>query len=128
MKAKTQNSYGIMAIIHIPGVTPECDETHFDGWYSGCPGIVQGIFELFKKRYPGADVFVVKQEKSEWRQCQARVSGDIIQQIGYPLHSSKNDIATIDSAKLCNLTQKTELIIGMHVTLARFATIRHVPT
>jgi hypothetical protein len=73
-------AYGIMAIIHYPGVSPECDEAHFDGWYSNIADAAD-IFELFKQRYPRADVFIVNQEQAEWRQCQMRLPQEIIQQI-----------------------------------------------
>lgn len=73
-------AYGIMAIIHIPSVSPECDEAHFDGWYRDVEDAAE-IFELFKQRYPGADVFIVKQDRAEWRQCQARITDDVIRQI-----------------------------------------------
>jgi hypothetical protein len=49
-------SYGIIAITHIHGVSCECDEVHFDGWYSNCPSVIQEMFELFKKRYRGRRV------------------------------------------------------------------------
>src|SRR5262249_22046976 len=57
-----------MAVIHISCASPECAETPFDGWYFDCPDTIEEIFEIFKKRYPEADVFIVKREASAWRQ------------------------------------------------------------
>jgi hypothetical protein len=77
MKAKP---YGIIAIIHLPGVSPECDEAHFDGWYSDRQD-ARDVFALFKKRYPEADVFVVEQTQAAWRQLDTTALDDVLAQI-----------------------------------------------
>ena len=78
MKAK---AYGIIAIIHLRGVPScDCDEAHFDGWYGDRQDAV-GVFGLFKKRYPEADVFIVEQRQAEWRMLQAKVPDDALAQI-----------------------------------------------
>jgi len=78
MKAK---AYGIIAIIHLPGVPScDCDEAHFDGWYADHRDAV-GIFELFKKRYPEADVFIVEQTQAAWRQLDTSAPADVLAQI-----------------------------------------------
>jgi len=77
MKAK---AYGIIAIIHLPGVAPECDEAHCDGWYSDKQD-AQDVFELFKKRYPEADVFIVEQTQAAWRMLDTSAPADVLAQI-----------------------------------------------
>jgi len=77
MKAKM---YGVIAIIHLPGVSCDCDEAHFDGWYRGAK-IAQGAFDLFKRRYPEADVFVVEQTQAEWRQLDTTAPPDVLAKI-----------------------------------------------
>jgi hypothetical protein len=74
-------SYGIIAITHIHGVSCECDEVHFDGWYSNCPSVIQEMFELFKKRYPEADVFIVEQKQAEWRMLETLRRREVLAQI-----------------------------------------------
>jgi hypothetical protein len=71
MKAK---SYGIIAVIHLPGVSCECDEAHFDGWYSDQQDAV-GV------RYPEADVFIVEQTQAAWRQIDTSAPADVLAQI-----------------------------------------------
>jgi len=74
-----RDAYGILAVIHsCDAGPPECDEVHFDGWYYGCPNAVDDVFRLFKQRYPEADVFVIKMEKSEWRQLVAEQVSNLV--------------------------------------------------
>jgi hypothetical protein len=53
------NSYGIIALIRYPGAR---DEAHFDGWYTYLSD-ARGMLELFAKRYPEADIFIVTPTK-----------------------------------------------------------------
>jgi hypothetical protein len=66
MGEANRKAYGVMARNQLQGVPPELDEVHFDGWYA-VRGHAEEVFELFKKRYPHADVFIVDQLKAEWR-------------------------------------------------------------
>ena len=75
-----RSSYGIIAVIHLPAVSCECDEAHFDGWYRDRQD-AQGVFELFKKRYPEADVFIVERAQAEWRQLDTTAPDDVLAQI-----------------------------------------------
>jgi hypothetical protein len=72
-------SYGVIAIIHISCVPPECDESHFNGWWANL--LDANVFELFKKRYPEADVFIVEQRTAEWRQIIGKQPDDVIDKI-----------------------------------------------
>jgi hypothetical protein len=51
---------------HIARTAVRLQEVFFDGWYLYRKH-AEEIFELFKKRYPHANVFIVKQLKTEWR-------------------------------------------------------------
>jgi hypothetical protein len=69
-------AYGIMAVHTLQGLPSDCDEVFFDGWYLYRKH-AEEIFELFKKRYPHANVFIVEQLKAEWRGKHARLPDDV---------------------------------------------------
>lgn len=54
-----------------------CDEAHFDGWYASLVDANE-IFELFKQRYPLADVFIVTKKKAKFREITIPQSEDVI--------------------------------------------------
>jgi hypothetical protein len=72
--------YGVIARIQFQGVSPELDECHLDGWYA-VRGHAEEVFELFKKRYPHADVFVVEQIEAEWRGMHEKLPDATLQAI-----------------------------------------------